>query len=106
MMSGMRNDPPISTSSPRDTIAWPPRAAVDARRVDRLARRLHNERTRMLGEEGRYAGTGEQRIDGGQLTPRIGHEGGLEGGGGFGGCERGGPRREVSAATGLGTAKP
>ena len=81
------------------------RPAMVARRIHGGARRFDDERARMRRKQRRDARTGEEGIDRWQLAARIsGHEGGLEVGGGCGGCR--GVRRLVSATTGLGTLKP
>src|SRR5438132_359921 len=69
MISGIRNAPPISTSSPRDTTASPLRASAD--RATSRAPGAHHQAPRMGGDERRDVGLGEHGVHRGQPAPGV-----------------------------------
>src|SRR6267143_5670758 len=85
MISGIRTAPPISTSSPRDTMASPSRAnagapafgwrgaAVSARVVDCVAHGSHHQTPRMGLQQGRYVGVGEDGVHRWEMSARVAH---------------------------------
>src|SRR5206468_2557401 len=95
MMSGMRNAPPISTSSPRDTIASPSRASaesahggapsfqryrspVGAGGVDRLPHGAQHQAAGVRREQRGDVALGKQGLDGRQPAARVAHGGLME----------------------------